>query len=83
MCVWLSGGLIEALIEVGIHSPPSPRLPPCMDAAPQLYVALEPITSFFSTARVTMVPTEGLTMSPWKLHLFTTELSVTEDEGEP
>lgn len=30
-----------------------------------------------------MVPTEGLTMSPWKLHLFTTELSVTEDEGEP
>lgn len=30
-----------------------------------------------------MDPTEGLAVSPWKLHLFTTELSVKDDEGEP
>lgn len=28
-----------------------------------------------------MAPAEGLTMSPWKLHLFTRQLSVNDDDG--
>lgn len=61
---------------------PSPSLLPPTGTAPQLYVAVDQSEPRF-TGIVTMVPTEGLIMSPWKLHLFTTELIVNEDEGEP
>lgn len=73
--------VIERLIKLILFTP-SPSLPPPTGTAPQFYVALNQSDRLF-TAIVTMEPTEGLTMSPWKLHLFTTELSVKEDEGEP
>lgn len=73
--------VIETLIKLILFTP-SPSLPPPTGTAPQFYQALNQSERLF-TATVTMEPTEGLTMSPWKLHLFTTELSVKEDEGEP
>ncbi len=73
--------VIERLIKLILFTP-SPSLPPPTGTAPQFYVALNQSERLF-TAIVTMEPTEGLTMSPWKLHLFTTELSAKEDEGEP
>lgn len=61
---------------------PSPSLPLPTGTAPPFSVTLNQSQRLF-TAIVTTEPAEGLTMSPWKLHLFTTELSVKEDEGEP
>lgn len=60
----------------------SPLPPACLPTgrAPWFYAALHQSDRLF-TALVTMEPAEGLTMSPWKLHLFTTELSVKEDEA--
>lgn len=58
---------------IGIGFTPTPP-PPHMDAAPRLYVALNQLRWFYCC-------TWQLTMSPWKLHLFTRQLSANDDGG--
>lgn len=70
--------VIETLIKLGFLFPPLPPvcLYPRAEHPNSMWLSTNQITPI-----VTMEPTEGFTMLPWKLHLFTTALNVKGEDG--